>query len=102
MEIKDMTNTELDKAIALEAMGRVSDLNLNLYWRPSSLISHAWQVVDKIKERFVIYITLERTSVVEVNIGRGMVGMKDFVDVEAEATTAPRAICEAALMAVRS
>lgn len=115
-----LSHEEIARAVAVEVMGWVpSRRNTGLWattgnpdeisvhalsiseWNPAGSIRHAWQVVEKMKERGFF---------ADVRIGQNVVHC-EFADYDgdiafsggayAKALTAPLAICLAALRAVR-
>lgn len=71
-------------------------------WKPSTNIAHAWEVVEKMRERFsaVEVKSIDRTyaCLIEENSGE----VDEHYVASAEAPTAPLAVCRAALLATTS
>ncbi len=110
MKIKDMTNAELNKAVAIEVMGFDKDetwrgsLN-NEEWKPATYIDDAFRIIS---EKTDGNITLRRLwKDLEAKFPFETVWDCDFrigdwFAYSINCATMQRAICEAALMAVRA
>jgi len=118
-EISEMTNEELNNAVAVEVMGWEASIEpkhncwgnnipKQCYaiigggkqeWSPTVFISQAWEVVDKMKGNawhiFVETLDNDKRWVAYFS------SSDDTVVVEAWHESAPRAICEVALNAIR-
>ena len=119
-EISEMTNEELNNAVAVEVMGwkkyippgdekfakYVLNDNLELAhycfsWKPTENNDAAWQVAERINK--LGYLVIIKTWPKEYgNLPSCSLVNKDNDRAFSIATTANRAICEAALMATRN
>lgn len=103
MEIKDMTNEELDKVVAVEVMGWQLEYYRQYFeangkaikrideWSPSTEISDAWMVAE-----ISLFFNISKYTVWACTIQ-----FREGYLTSASAEKPERAICEAALMAVR-
>ena len=95
--IKEMTDKELSKAVAIEVMGLkwvdggFPGISID-GWKPATGIADAWKVVDRAE--FVDVTKTSKGWACAIQFAHGSLSY-------APSYTAPRAICEAALMAVR-
>ena len=125
MKINEMTDVELDKAVAVEVIGAKCiemphyyfdpSWRELLYWGPvkghksapsySEDISQAWQVVERMRNLKFLVIVKEWPPDQQGKFGVYYPSCSCVNKVNhfyATAKTAPRAICEAALAAVRT
>jgi len=106
MKVSEMTNDELNYAVAVEVMGwkatggyYTGDFDDPAYgnWHPTESISDAWQVVEKMREKkFGFSLVAALTDDTNKNIWMAIFAFGLVV----EHKSAPRAICEAALAMV--
>ena len=91
---------ELDALVAEKVMGHGSQFNFS----PSTNIADAWLVVEKLKEhdKDVICISVGWLMGADKfpDIYRAVVAWREHRSIQADAETAPHAICLAALKAI--